>query len=32
LKKLLSEYPELIREWHPAKNVDLRPEKLSFIV
>ena len=30
MKKLLSEYPELLREWHPEKNGDLRPEQFTF--
>ena len=29
MKKLLSEYPELLREWHPTKNGDLRPEEFT---
>jgi len=30
LKKLLSEYPELLSEWHPTKNGDLSPEQFTF--
>ena len=29
MKKLLSEYPELIKEWHPIKNGDLKPEEFA---
>ena len=29
MKKLLSEYPELLREWHPTKNGELKPEKVT---
>ena len=31
MKKLLSEYPELLREWHPTKNGDLRPEEFTYV-
>ena len=30
MKKLLSEFPELIKEWHPTKNGDLKPEQFTF--
>ena len=30
MKKLLSEFPELIKEWHPTKNEDLSPEQFTF--
>ena len=30
MKKLLSEYPELLREWHPTKNGELKPEEFTF--
>ena len=29
MKKLLSEYPELVSEWHPTKNGELRPEEFA---
>ena len=29
MKKLLSEYPELISEWHPTKNGELKPDKVT---
>ena len=29
MKKFLSEYPELIKEWHPTKNGELKPEKVT---
>ena len=29
MKKLLSEYPELLREWHPTKNGDSKPEEFT---
>ena len=29
MKKFLSEYPELIKEWHPTKNGDSRPEDFT---
>ena len=29
MKKFLSEYPELIKEWHPTKNEDLSPEQFT---
>ena len=30
MKKFLSEYPELISEWHPIKNGELKPEDFTF--
>ena len=30
MKKLLSEYPELLREWHPTKNGELKPEEFTY--
>jgi len=29
MKKFLSEYPELIKEWHPTKNGDSKPEDFT---
>ena len=29
MKKLLSEYPELLSEWHPTKNGELKPEEFT---
>ena len=29
MKKFLTEYPELIKEWHPTKNGDSRPEEFT---
>jgi hypothetical protein len=29
MKKLISEYPELIKEWHPTKNGELKPEDFT---
>ena len=29
MKKFLSEYPKLIKEWHPTKNGDSRPEEFT---
>ena len=29
MKKLLTEYPELLREWHPTKNCELKPEEFT---
>ena len=29
MKKFLSEYPELLREWHPTKNGELKPDEVS---
>ena len=29
MKKYLSSYPELVKEWHPTKNGDLKPENLT---
>ena len=30
MKKFLSEYPELIKEWHPTKNGELKPSEVTF--
>ena len=30
MRKLLSEYPELVTQWHPTKNGDLTPNMFSF--
>ena len=30
MKKFLSEYPKLIKEWHPTKNGELKPEEFTF--
>ena len=30
MKKLLSSYPHLVKEWHPTKNGDSRPEDKTF--
>jgi hypothetical protein len=30
MKKFLSEYPELVSEWHPTKNGELKPEDFTF--
>jgi hypothetical protein len=30
MKKFLSEYPELLSEWHPTKNGDLKPEEFTY--
>jgi hypothetical protein len=30
MKKYLSKYPELLSEWHPTKNKDLKPEDLTI--
>ncbi len=30
MKKFLSEYPELIKEWHPTKNEELKPEEINY--
>jgi hypothetical protein len=30
MKKFLSEYPELIKEWHPTKNGDSKPEEFTY--
>jgi len=30
LKKLLSEYPELLREWHTTKNGELKPNEVTY--
>ena len=29
MKKFLSEYPELIKEWHSTKNGELKPEDFT---
>ena len=29
-RSTLDDYPELIEQWHPTKNEDLKPESLSF--
>ena len=29
MKKFLSEYPELVSEWHPTKNGDSKPEDFT---
>ena len=29
MKKFLSEYPELLREWHPTKNGELKPDEVT---
>ena len=29
MKKYLSSYPHLVKEWHPTKNGDLNPEELT---
>jgi hypothetical protein len=29
MKKFLSEYPELVSEWHPTKNRELKPEEVT---
>ena len=29
MKKFLSEYPELIKEWHPTKNGELKPKEFT---
>ncbi len=28
--KSISDFPELVKEWHPTKNGDLKPESVSF--
>ena len=30
MKKFLSSYPELVKEWHPTKNGDLKPEDFTL--
>ena len=30
MKKYLSDYPELLKEWHPTKNKDLDPNDFSY--
>ena len=29
MKKLLSSYPHLVKEWHPTKNGDLTPNDVT---
>ncbi len=29
-KKTVADYPELVAQWHPTKNGDLRPEDVSY--
>ena len=29
MKKYLSSYPELVKEWHPTKNGDLKPDNFT---
>ncbi|MFX0173982.1 MAG: zinc-ribbon domain-containing protein [Candidatus Hodarchaeota archaeon] len=29
-KKFLSDFPDLVKEWHPKKNIDLSPDKISY--
>jgi hypothetical protein len=29
MKKFLSSYPELVKEWHPTKNGDLTPNNFT---
>ena len=29
MKKYLSSYPELVKEWHPTKNGDLTPRDVT---
>ena len=29
MKKFISEYPELVKEWHPSKNGDLKTDQVS---
>ena len=30
MKKFLSEYPEIASEWHPTKNGELKPDKVTY--
>ena len=30
MKKYLSSYPELVKEWHPTKNGDLTPKDVTY--
>ena len=30
MKKFLTEYPNLIKEWHPIKNGDLKPHRITY--
>jgi len=29
MKKLLTEYPEIVSEWHPTKNGELKPDEVT---
>ena len=29
MKKFISEYPELVREWHSTKNGELKPDEVE---
>ena len=28
--KTIADYPELVAQWHPTKNGELKPENISF--
>ena len=30
MKKFLSEHPELVSEWHPTKNGELKPDEVTY--
>ena len=30
MKKFLSEYPEISKEWHPTKNGDSKPDEFTY--
>ena len=30
MRKMLSSYPKLVREWHPTKNDDAKPENFTY--
>ena len=30
MKKLLSSYPHLVKEWHPIKNGELTPNQVTY--
>jgi len=30
MKKFLTSYPELVKEWHPDKNGDLTPKQFTY--
>ena len=30
MKKTLLDYPDLVKEFHPIKNDDLKPENVSY--